>query len=356
MLHGRYQDALADLLVMTQLYPQHPETHANLGTCYLQLNKLNEASAHYLHALALVPGDAQLLFNLGVISMKQGRVREAMAYYSDVLHVEPGHFAAHNNLGVAFLSLQDRQAALRHFRAALAADPANTAVRHTINLLENRTEMTASPNSYVKSLFDSYADHYDDHLRQALNYKVPEAMFAIVTAYASGSDGRWKVLDLGCGTGLCGELFKTIANPLIGVDLSSGMLEIAHRKNIYDELIEAEAVDFMQQHPAAFDLIIAGDVLVYMGQLDELMSAAARALKNGGWFVFSAEMSHGKGFELAGSGRFAHTRDYIEGVAARCGLQAAAYEPSVLRTQQQAIVPGHLYLMQKSSALLSCLS
>lgn len=350
MLQGRYQDALADLSVMAQLYPQHAETQANLGTCYLQLSKYNEAISHYLQALTLVPGDAQLLFNLGVISMKLGRVREAIAYYGEVLKIEPGHFAAHNNLGVACLSMQDRPTALRHFRAALQADPINTAVRHTIRLLEGQTAMTTVPEAYVKSLFDSYADHYDDHLRQSLNYKVPEAMYVMVSACTAYQHDGCRILDLGCGTGLCGELVKPIAKLLIGVDLSSGMLQIAHRKNIYDELIEAEAVAFMRKNEAGFDLIMAGDVLVYMGQLEELMDAAAGALQEGGWFVFSAERSHGKGVELASSGRFAHTRDYIETAAACYGFRVAAYESSVLRTQQQVAVPGHLYLMQKLSA------
>lgn len=353
MLHGRYQEALDDLLAMAQLYPQHPETRANLGTCYLQLNKLHEAVSHYLAALTLVPDDTQILFNLGVINMKMGDAHEAINYYEKVIIIEPDYFAAHNNLGVAFLSLHDRRAALRHFRAALRVDPSNTAVRHTVSLLENRAGVMTSPPAYVKSLFDSYADHYDDHLRQALHYNVPEAMYSLVVAHALNPARGWKVLDLGCGTGLCGELFKPLANQLIGVDLSSGMLNVAHEKCIYNELHEAEVIDFMRQYLAGADLVVAGDVLVYIGQLDELMSAVTNVLNVDGWFVFSVETGDSDGVELMNSGRFVHGRPYIEELAARCGLRVVADEVSTLRMQQDAAVSGRIYLMQKLSATLS---
>ena len=48
-------------------------------------------------------------------------------------------------------------------------------------------------------------------------------------------------LDLGCGTGLSGEPFKGLSRRLVGVDVSSGMLEQAKRKDIYS-VLECEDV------------------------------------------------------------------------------------------------------------------
>ena len=51
-----------------------------------------------------------------------------------------------------------------------------------------------------------------------------------------------RVLDLGCGTGLAGEALRRRAAWLEGVDLSSGMIDQARRKGLYDRLEVAEAV------------------------------------------------------------------------------------------------------------------
>ena len=40
----------------------------------------------------------------------------------------------------------------------------------------------------------------------------------------------YRILDLGCGTGLCGPLFKPMASTLIGIDLSEKMIAQAAQK------------------------------------------------------------------------------------------------------------------------------
>jgi predicted TPR repeat methyltransferase len=104
---------------------------------------------------------------------------------------------------------------------------------------------------------------------------------ALVTAAASSLD----ILDAGCGTGLCGPLLKPFAAHLVGVDLSAGMLKEAAKSALYDELIEADLTTYMATHPLAFDVIVAADTLVYHGRLDHAVTAAATALKPGGFLL-----------------------------------------------------------------------
>lgn len=94
------------------------------------------------------------------------------------------------------------------------------------------------------------------------------------------------ILDLGCGTGLCGELLCAMSRKLIGVDLSSGVLEVAREKEKYDELVEQEVVAYLNECGQSFDVIVAADLLVYLGDLSSLFAAAQAVLTGGGLFVF----------------------------------------------------------------------
>ena len=45
-----------------------------------------------------------------------------------------------------------------------------------------------------------------------------------------------QVMDAGCGTGLCGPLFKNLSSHLAGIDLSQRMIDRARDRRIYDHL------------------------------------------------------------------------------------------------------------------------
>ena len=101
------------------------------------------------------------------------------------------------------------------------------------------------------------------------------------------------MLDAGCGTGLCGPLLVPYARRLIGVDLSEGMLALAKEKHVYDALIKGELTDHMRAQPAAFDVIVSADTLVYFGDLESVVGAAAGALRPNGLFIFTLEHAVG---------------------------------------------------------------
>ena len=140
------------------------------------------------------PEDVQVLFNLGVIAMQSGGISEAIEFYTRALNLDTDHFEAHNNLGVAFLSVKNREKALQHFREALRIQPDNKALHHTINILTRDKKLLSSPPEYIRSLFNSYADHYDVHITQTLKYDVPQQLFAAVNHHADVKNAHWDIL------------------------------------------------------------------------------------------------------------------------------------------------------------------
>jgi len=342
-------------LSLVEQYPHHVETQVNLATCYLRLGDVRPAETHYLQALEITPEDVQVLFNVGVIYLQQGKLEKAIEYYqridcSSAELLDEQKFAVQNNLGFVFLVLKDKPAALQHFRLALCLQPDNKVIQHTINILENKQTLTASPPEYVTALFDSYADHFDPHLLQILKYQVPTLFYQAVMAVKQATV-PWDILDLGCGTGLCGVKFKAYARSLTGVDLSANMLEIAAQKNIYDSLVHTDALTFLATKPAAYDVILAGDVLVYLGELTEIFLAVAKALKQQGIFVFDVEVSEDSDYQMTSAGRFAHHQTYLEKIFTQQNWQVLYQKEAVIRLQDNQPVRGYVYVVQMAKGM-----
>jgi predicted TPR repeat methyltransferase len=330
-----------------ETHPNHLETQTNLATCFFKLGALSEAKTHYLKALELAPQDTQILFNLGVIYSQLGLLDEAIQFYQRTLQINPEDFATHNNLGVAFLAKQHANFALHHFQEALKIQPHNEAIQHTVQVLSQQKQLLVSPPQYIKTLFDAYADHYEQHLLSALDYKIPEILKHAVLSIRDLPPASQIILDLGCGTGLCGLAFKNYAKKLIGVDLSEKMLAMAAQKNGYDELIESELCEFLKDKSDRYDLILSGDTLVYIGELKEIFQFAHRALKPKGLFAFNTEISTADHFKMNQSGRFLHHKNYIDSLANEFNFKVVYYETATTRLQNNAPVLGHIYILER---------
>lgn len=347
MQQGKTEEAILKFSAIEEQHPYHFETQTNLATCHLKLGHLNEAKIFYLQALDVHPEDVQILFNLGVINMQQSLINESIHYYLRAVKVDPNLFDAHNNLAFAYLIINNHSAALLHFKEALRLQPNNTSIQHTIHILEGKKNILGSPAEYIRSLFDSYADHYDAHLKSALHYQVPQMILKLILE-THPAENYGCMLDLGCGTGLCGQLFRPYVRSMVGVDLSEKMLEKAREKQIYDELVQVDLLSFLQHSKQSFDLIVAADVFVYFGDLGPVFTTVYEALQSGGFFEFNAEISENEDFKLSSSGRFAHHTNYLEKLIQKNHFKILVYRKIPMRTQREEVVQGHLYLLQKN--------
>jgi len=156
------------------------------------------------------------------------------------------------------------------------------------------------------------------------------------------------VLDLGCGTGLGAQLYRPFAKRLIGVDVSSKMLEKAAEKKIYNQI---EVFDILKEwgFPQKFDLIYSSDVFVYFGNLDTIIRSASSYLVYGGIIAFSVERleDNSMRYRLFPSGRYAHSLKYIQDCLRRHGLQLIEETKADIRKQSGNQVKGLLIVAKK---------
>jgi predicted TPR repeat methyltransferase len=193
--------------------------------------------------------------------------------------------------------------------------------------------------SYVRREFDQFADRFDDVLVSKLGYRAP-ALVSEALAEARSNAGL-RVLDAGCGTGLCAPLLRPHADRLVGVDLSSRMLEKARERGGYDALHEGDLSELPRSFDGAFDVVVAADVILYFGRLDGVLRAFRGVLDANGILIFTVEAAASeRGWTLGEGGRFAHDERYVRAVLAEARFVVAALREEVLRYELGEEVRG----------------
>jgi len=327
---------------------KHPECYHDLATAYLIKGDSAKALTYFFRQLEVRPL-AQTYYNMGVLLLQQNRLHEAAQYLLYAAEHAPNYLPIHINLGGLYLKLGETEKGIVHYRKALELDDSNEEIKHIIAALTADKTPDKAPGEYIEHLFDQYANYYDKHLKH-LEYKVPEKLRAAIREESGITSKQWRILDLGCGTGLSGQSFSDLATTLIGIDLSSQMVAAAKEKNIYHEL---HVMDVLEALNTFHDnnLIVAADVFTYIGNLDSIFSAAKNALAADGYFVFSVEAGHDQPYVLQQSVRYAHSKAYIEQLIESNGFTACRFDNLILRKQKGEPVQGYLVLLQRNHSL-----
>src|SRR5258708_3600169 len=237
----------------------------------------------------LRPADPEPVLNRGLVEQARERPAAACAAFEAALAIREdarGWFC----LGKSAAALGDAPRATTAYRRALALDPADTCgAALALAVMGADATPDAVPARYVAELFDGYAARFENELVGNLHYRAPEILHALFAPHVA-LDTKLDIVDLGCGTGLGGAAFRTLARRLDGIDLSARMIEQARARGIYAELTVGELVASLTACDGArYDLALATDVVVYFGALGPLFAAVARVLRPGGWFLFSVE-------------------------------------------------------------------
>ena len=180
-----------------------------------------------------------------------------------------------------------------------------------------------------------------------LGYDSPNSMRTILQE-ALGTETRFQnTLDLGCGTGLSGQAFKPICHRLSGVDLSPKMLKLAKEKNIYDVLKNDNINQFLDNTNEHYDLFIAADVLIYVGDLESIFTKIRNCANKQAYFIFTTEHTDKSDYHLQTSDRFAHSCDYVTRMASMYNFEIITESPTNLRRDRgNQWISGHIYLLQ----------
>ncbi len=249
-----------------------------------------------------------------------------------------GHFG-HRNLAEEFSS------------QAESISPDAPAVTHLSAAFRDSDVPKRANPAYLGPLFDRFADSYDITMK-SLHYEGPTIVRQMIERLRLPADGSLKILDCGCGTGLCGATLKPYAKRLTGVDLSAAMLEQAQNRGCYDETYCGDilAPDLLSEKK--FDLIVSSDVLVYFGSLSRVLAVLGQALYPGGYLILTLEAlpeHEARPWRLGPSGRYQHSLNYVDDVLHTNGFETGwLSQRTVLRHQYDTPVEGYAVAARRS--------
>lgn len=335
-----------------------PNTTLDQAIAFHVKGQLDEALALYVQALQKNPRDqiaASLIsailrthFELALTLMKVGRNPEAIQSFQRVLAIQPDESVAHAYLGRLFISGNDLSQAtthLRHYLRLVPEDPIGA------RMLLAYTGAEAIPDrpapSYITRFYDNYANSYDQKLVKGLQYQCPQIILAALQQHCQKVDAKVDILDLGCGTGLCGQAVRPMAKRLDGVDVSPQMLAKAQQLNIYNQLERADIYPFLEKKSGCYDVIVAAGLFEHIGDPRQVFTAAFRALKDRGLFIFTAEDNPTQDLSVNSSGFYMHARTYLEERATHSGFTVTALEPAVMWIENDAPVQGLCVVLSK---------
>lgn len=326
---GRLAEAESLLREIIAQQPQLAQIHYTLADVLRLAGQNAQAINAYRTTIALQPGHASAHNDLGAMLLLTGDLAEAEACFRQAIALNPHYVGAHNNLGGCLLKQGDRVGAIVAFEQVLKLEPDHAGARHLHDSLAGVTR-DRPPANYVEKLFDGYAEKFDQHLKGTLQYSMPARLYQLLATQTTPPQAAWRLLDLGCGTGLVGVEFSRNTSELVGVDLSSAMLAKAAARGLYTRLLKGDLLTVLiNEPPQSFEVVVAADVFVYLGRLDEVLADCCRLLSLSGYLAFSVESldvpqsgdDAAIHYQLNTTGRYAHSWPYLEKLATDIGFQ-----------------------------------
>ncbi len=366
--------------------PDDPAIYKNIGLIFESQGRFREALLTYQCALRLVPETAPMYFRLGCTLQALGRLEASYDAFQEAVRIDSRHASAYNNLGIvakmmgnltqardhferavqiyfAFGKARDNLArlltdigqideAIRLYEASIAMGLPDSRATHLLAALRNDTP-TSIPTEQIRQLFDDCASTFEQHLVGALAYDGPGVLHSLLREAVLETDNECELpleraLDIGCGTGLMGLELSQIAQSVDGIDLAPNMIEQARRKAVYRELFVGDCIGFLKALPAdarPYDLVVAADVFIYLGDLREVFSAVRANLAASGLFAFSVESIASKPYTLRSTGRYAHSQRYVHTLAQETGYRVVTSQRGPLRIEKGAPIEGSYHVL-----------
>ena len=405
---GRFEEAVAAFDQVLGMEPNHPVTWNNRGNALLALNRPEDAVAAYDTALSIMPSFpeatanrrraldvlrgsnsrfADSAYTKGVLLMREGRFHDAVTAFDEALEVRPGFVEAISNRATALSEMTRYEDALEGFNQALAIDAehaiswnnrANTlaamkrfedavasydralqlsptfleASDNRLNALFELKRGKRCPPAYMRGLFDDFSSHYDETMLEKLQYRAHLHLRELAERVLPRLTPPWRILDLGCGTGLVGDTFKDLAagGRLDGLDIAPRMVEAARARGIYDELVLGDLETVLSAPGPAYDLILAADTMIYLGDLAPTFFGVAKRLEPEGFYIFAVESAPEGEWQQTPANRFRHSTAYIKAEAERAGLNFVDAMECTLRNEASTPVSGLAVALQKPRA------
>ncbi|TLP40783.1 methyltransferase domain-containing protein [Arcobacter arenosus] len=325
------------------------EAYFKLGDCF-RINKDYNNALMYLKKATKINNKCYIChFKMSQIYEKLSKYEFSLFHLEKVTKICPDFYDALYSIAQCYRKMKNENKMTEFLNKTIEKIPEHPGANHLLASLNKETNSDYS-SEYARDLFDRYADYFEEHLVNSLKYKVPNIIKEKLKPLNLSNNS--KVLDLGCGTGLMGKTIVDIFPNLVGVDISSKMINETRKKEIYNKLYTNDINDFLFKNLDYFDLIIAADVFIYLGELENIFTCVKKSLNKNGYFIFTTEILNNvnkENYQLAKTGRFSHSIKYIESLIKKSEFELINKEEIILREENKIGQKGIVFTLKSIS-------
>lgn len=321
----------------------------NLGACFELNQEFVRAEQCYKKASTINPSCPDAFYLLAALCLKMERFPEARHFNYCGIIAEPPGKTSRIARGQAYYELGRVDEAINLFENWLLKEPDNPVAQHLLTAYQGTPAPEKCSSQYIEQTFNAFANSFENTLNR-LNYAGPQLVYDYLAAL-NLQHSALRTLDLGCGTGLLGNILQLYASTLTGVDLSQGMLDQAAEKLAYQHLHQSDLTDFLASSLEQYDLITCMDTFIYIGRLDKLLALIYKTLKVGGMLIFSTEKilgAHKLDYQLNISGRYSHHHDYLSTLLRHNGFSILSMRDVTIRKESGYPIEGQFICASRS--------
>ncbi len=319
-----------------------------------EIEASDDVETLYRHLHKIDPKEEKAFIGLLEILTKQGKWQEAVEYADEFRSRKGDTFEALLYLATLFSHFEAEQAVVRFLTLAQERRK-NKKQKARLEYLMAANGMPVGDldqQNMAVAIFDNFAKTYDKTLGEIGN-QGPKVIFDAFEELGLPKTKTRRILDAGCGTGLCGSFLRKYASNLIGADISINMLAEAQKKRLYDDVARTDLSELITYPEGPFDMIVCADVLVYFGSLKAVLDNFQCMLSPGGWLLATVEDDPNPdttvGYQLNKSGRYRHSKAYLLKTLAEAGFpRPKLLNHAPLRTEMLKPVGGSVFAVQKS--------
>jgi predicted TPR repeat methyltransferase len=378
MEQGSWNEAIKHLIHLLSIFPQKPILYRLIGEAYFNVSNYHESLRNFSIALKFKSSDIGIINNIALCLNKLkkfdktesfieqyidhpdisasiyiaycfalqslGKNTKCIKAYGKGVEKFPNNIELLSNLGNRYFADHDYQSAKTVFEKIKEIDPNNISNNYLLLVL-NGNKPDRTPPEHIKNLFDYYALTFEHHLLHSLNYNLPKVFSSIIQSKSHGLFEFNKVLDMGCGTGIFGEIMSKKCKSIDGLDISEEMIKQSHNRYVYDNLYCDDIIHFLQNNRLDHDLITAFDTLIYFGDLNDVFQLIKEKNDTSEiHFIFSLEsIISNSDYEIDLSGRYKHSKRYIDNISSKYGWKKLMEHDCELRIEKGQPVHGTLY-------------
>lgn len=348
--HGDADAAMDFIAAACSRAPTAAELHLERARVHVARGDLPEAEAALRQSIENGGGIEPQLALVDLLVVER-RFAEALPIAETLVAVAPAAGAGFRRLGQLQRSLGAEDLAMQSFARAVELDPADgaslfemathwqvtgrseaaaAALRRYLQLdpLDARGARTRLAELLEPAQAEpAPAADPDDSLRHA------RRMRCLVERAARLGRRRLVTLELGCGDGAAGTVWRRLSSHLVAVEAEEGAADEARRRGIYDVVNTASPAQHLADLPAAFfDLIAAPVALTRSHALSPFFAGASRTLRRGGLFAVALHAdARGAEITILPGQRFRHSDAYLRRLADAYGFEMT----SLVRLQER---------------------